>query len=116
MARARDDLAGMASSLGTARREFKNAMFMLNMVALASTLALAMLFSSVLMVSLSILLSHYPRLFEKKPPAVEPKVEQPTAPHHHEPVHRAESQQAAFRKWQPGQSRLANDENRERRL
>jgi hypothetical protein len=109
LAQAGEDLSGMAYSLDTARREFRNTMFMLNAVALAAALALALLFSSVLMVSVSILLSHYPRFFEKKQPEPEQKLEPPSASHHAGLAHRHESQPPAYREWQPGQSRLPKE-------
>jgi len=61
-----DDLGKAASSLEAAKEGFKGALSMLHLAALASALALLSLFSSVLLLSASILLQHYQRLFKKK--------------------------------------------------
>ncbi len=61
-----DDLGKAASSLKQAKVSFKGALSMLHIAALVGALALATLFSSVLLLSVSILLQHYPRLFKKK--------------------------------------------------
>ena len=60
-----EDLDSARQSLLGAKAGFKSAVGMLQIGALAAYLALLALFSSVLLISASMLLSHYPRLFEK---------------------------------------------------
>ncbi len=61
-----DDLGEAKKSLGQAREGFKGTVGMLHIASLSAALALSALFSSVLLLSLSVLLQHYPRFFKKK--------------------------------------------------
>lgn len=60
-----DDIGSAKGSLEGAKFFFKSAIGSLQIAAIALFLALEALFSSVLLLSVSILLSHYPRLFEE---------------------------------------------------
>ncbi|GEM_PF-1127028 len=61
-----DDLEAAKTSLRSAKTGLKSAIGTLHLAAFAASASLSALFFSVILVSLSILLSHYPRLFEKK--------------------------------------------------
>ena len=60
-----EDLDAAKTSIAQAKQNFKDALGALNMAALAGFLALAALFSSVMLLSGSVLLTHYVRFFEK---------------------------------------------------
>jgi len=60
------DLDGAGNSLSEAKQGFKSALSALNVATLVGTLALCALFSANLLLALSMLLSHYPRFFDKK--------------------------------------------------
>ena len=66
MQKAALDLQSARAAVGSAKEGFRNAIGMLQLAALGGALALCALFSSVLALSLSVLLTHYPRLFERK--------------------------------------------------
>ncbi len=59
------DLDSASSSLTQSEKSFKDAIGSLHLGALAGFFALSALFSSVMMLSASMLLTHYPRVFEK---------------------------------------------------
>jgi len=61
------DLDSAKSSLQSARKSFKDALGALHLAALAGFFSLGALFSSVMLLSSSVLLSHYPRFFEANP-------------------------------------------------
>ena len=61
-----EDLASAKGSLEGAKFFFKSAIGSLQLASIALFLALEALFSSVLLVSVSVLLTHYPRLFAQK--------------------------------------------------
>lgn len=61
-----DDLGEAKKSLGQAKEGFKGSVGMLHIASLSAALALSALFSSVLLLSVSMLLPHYPRFFKKK--------------------------------------------------
>ena len=60
------DLGQAAQSISAAKASFKGAILALDAAALFACIAMAAFFSSVILVSVSILLSHYPRLFGAK--------------------------------------------------
>jgi hypothetical protein len=60
------DLGSAEQSLRSAQADFAGAVGMLKIASVAGGLALVVLFGSVLLLSLSILLSHYPRFFAGK--------------------------------------------------
>jgi uncharacterized membrane protein YciS (DUF1049 family) len=60
------DLQTAKTAVDSAKEGFTNAIGMLQLAALGGALAICALFSSVLLLSLSVLLSHYPTLFGKK--------------------------------------------------
>jgi len=60
------DLQSAKTAVDSAKESFRSAMNMMQLAALGGALALCALFSSVLLLSLSVLLTHYPRLFERK--------------------------------------------------
>ena len=60
------DLQSARTAVDSAKEGFSNAIGMLQLAALGGALAACALFSSVLLLSLSVLMTHYPRLFRKK--------------------------------------------------
>lgn len=60
-----DDVGRAASNLSDAKRNFKSALSSLSWLSLIFCLCLAALFSSVALLSLSMLLSHYPNMLER---------------------------------------------------